>query len=165
VADHTWRMWRRTFIRRRFPTMRQRSFELTGDENKFTKFTIESAAAGPFTQGHSGSKSLDSSISNTSTIYFHNQLNPPTTNNMLSIGKTLFLSACMLAGFTSAADPAKPTLTYLYSVTFTGGAPIDFGPTPLGNLSFTPLTGGTFSGPRLKGMSSQEDFCFPKINA
>jgi len=70
---------------------------------------------------------------------------------MRSIGNTLFLSACMLAGLTSAAQPAKPALTYLYSVIFSGSAPIDFGPTPLGDLTFTPITGGNFSGPRLKG--------------
>jgi hypothetical protein len=70
---------------------------------------------------------------------------------MLSIANTLFLSACMLAGFTNAAEPAKPALTYLYSATFNGSAPIDFGTTPLGNLTFTALTGGSFSGPRLNG--------------
>jgi hypothetical protein len=72
---------------------------------------------------------------------------------MPSIAKTLFLSACMLAGFTSAATPAKkPELTHLYSVTFTGATPIDFGATPLGHLTFSPLTGGTFSGPKLNGI-------------
>jgi hypothetical protein len=78
----------------------------------------------------------------------------------------------MLAGLTSAGaahyptQPAKPALTYLYSVTFTGSTPIDFGATPLGNLTFTPLTGGTFSGPKMKGILfwTQMDLCFPKIN-
>lgn len=69
------------------------------------------------------------------------------------------LLAGTLAGLTSAAaTPVKPTLTYLYSVTFSGSAPIDFGATPLGNLSLTPLTGGTFSGPKLKGLLTDRLF-------
>lgn len=70
---------------------------------------------------------------------------------MRSFGAALLLSACLLFGGASATTPPKPNLTFLYSVTFTGSAPIDFGSTPLGNLAFTPLSGGTFSGPRLNG--------------
>lgn len=82
---------------------------------------------------------------------------------MRSIGNTLVLLAGTLASLTSAAQPVKPTLTYLYSVTFSGSAPIDFGATPLGNLSLTPLTGGTFSGPKLKGFFYQMDSLGSKI--
>ena len=82
---------------------------------------------------------------------------------MRSIASTLFLSACLFAGFTSAAKPtkpAKPALTYLYSATFSGSAPIDFGQTPLGDLTFTPITGGNFTGPRLNGIYAPQTSLF-----
>jgi hypothetical protein len=89
--------------------------------------------------------------------------NPSATNKMRFIVNTLFVSACMLAGLSNAAQPAKPGLTYLYSATFSGSAPIDFGTTPLGNLTFTGLTGGTFSGPRLNGQSL-DNLCSQEVN-
>ncbi|KAJ8106919.1 hypothetical protein OPT61_g9220 [Boeremia exigua] len=76
------------------------------------------------------------------------------TSKMPSIASILLLSASLLVGLTGAAKPtkpAKPVLTHLYSATFTGSAPIDFGQTPLGHLTFTPITGGNFTGPRLNG--------------
>lgn len=50
-----------------------------------------------------------------------------------------------------AAIPA-PGLTFLYSSNSSIATPITYGPGPAGTRIAIPLTGGTFSGPRLNGI-------------
>jgi hypothetical protein len=74
-------------------------------------------------------------------------------------GSTLLLAAFTLAGVFAenahvAATPKAPGLTYLYSCNATLGTTISYGAGPRGTRVAIPITGGTFSGPRLKG-------CFP----
>ncbi|KAL2115186.1 hypothetical protein VTJ04DRAFT_10849 [Mycothermus thermophilus] len=49
------------------------------------------------------------------------------------------------------STPKAPGLTYLYSLNCTLGVPYSVGNGPHGNRVVIPITGGTFSGPRLKG--------------
>lgn len=49
------------------------------------------------------------------------------------------------------ASPAKPNLTYLFTVNITTTPSLPIGTTPMGNRQFAPITGGSFSGPRLQG--------------
>jgi Protein of unknown function (DUF3237) len=44
-----------------------------------------------------------------------------------------------------------PRLTMIYRLEATLGEPLELGPTPQGQRRIVPLTGGTFSGPDLKG--------------
>lgn len=48
--------------------------------------------------------------------------------------------------------PPSPRLTFLYSLNCTLGTPLSVGATPNGDRVVIPITGGTFSGPRLSGM-------------
>lgn len=48
-------------------------------------------------------------------------------------------------------NPTKPDLTYLFTVNITTSAHLPIGTTPFGERQFEPITGGTFSGPRLQG--------------
>ncbi|KAL2165661.1 hypothetical protein VTG60DRAFT_4065 [Thermothelomyces hinnuleus] len=55
-----------------------------------------------------------------------------------------------LAASAAAADtPAAPGLTYLYSLNCTLGQALPVGAGPHGTRTVIPITGGTFSGPRL----------------
>ncbi|KUJ12628.1 uncharacterized protein LY89DRAFT_559112, partial [Mollisia scopiformis] len=47
--------------------------------------------------------------------------------------------------------PKPPTFTYLYSSNVTLGPTIDYGAGPRGHRVAIPITGGTLSGPRIKG--------------
>lgn len=49
------------------------------------------------------------------------------------------------------ADPTPPGYSYLYTVNATLAPAIDIGPGPLGNRVAIPITGGEFTGPKLKG--------------
>lgn len=53
----------------------------------------------------------------------------------------------------SAANPTSPGLNFLYSLNCTLGTAINVGTGPRGSRVVIPITGGTFSGPKLKGMS------------
>jgi hypothetical protein len=48
--------------------------------------------------------------------------------------------------------PDEPRMDWLYTLSAELGAPIAVGATPHGTRLFVPFTGGTFDGPRLKGM-------------
>lgn len=48
-------------------------------------------------------------------------------------------------------SPSKPDLTYLFKVNITTAPSISIGTTPFGERGFNPITGGSFSGPRLQG--------------
>ncbi|KAL2151676.1 hypothetical protein VTH82DRAFT_6774 [Thermothelomyces myriococcoides] len=57
-----------------------------------------------------------------------------------------------LVGSAVAADtPAAPGLTYLYSLNCTLGQALPVGAGPHGTRTVIPITGGSFSGPRLSG--------------
>ncbi|KAK3985310.1 hypothetical protein QBC44DRAFT_362395 [Cladorrhinum sp. PSN332] len=49
------------------------------------------------------------------------------------------------------ATPKAPGLTYLYSLNCTLGTPLAVGQGPHGTRTVIPITGGTFTGPRLSG--------------
>jgi hypothetical protein len=55
------------------------------------------------------------------------------------------------------STPKAPGLTYLYSLNCTLGVPYSVGNGPHGNRVVIPITGGTFSGPRLKGGWKDEE--------
>jgi len=52
-----------------------------------------------------------------------------------------------------AAVPKTPGLTFLYSLNCTLGDSLPVGDVPDGNRVVIPITGGTFSGPRISGSS------------
>ncbi|KAM7215263.1 hypothetical protein V8F06_009314 [Rhypophila decipiens] len=64
-------------------------------------------------------------------------------------------SILALAGLSAAAKapkpPKPPGVTYLYTVTITGGDSYPVGNGPYGSRIVVPITGGSFSGPRLNG--------------
>ena len=68
----------------------------------------------------------------------------------------LFLAS--VASIASATTPATPGLTYLYSLNCTLGQALPVGEGPRGTRTVIPITGGTFSGPKLSGMPPS----FPK---
>jgi hypothetical protein len=68
------------------------------------------------------------------------------------------LSLLTLAATALAADPAPPKLTYLYSANLTFAAPITIGSVPYGKRDVLTISGGTFSGPELSGISSHHPF-------
>ncbi|KAH8890355.1 hypothetical protein GQ53DRAFT_867235 [Thozetella sp. PMI_491] len=68
---------------------------------------------------------------------------------MVALSTVFFLSLAALG----LADPKPPTLTYLYSVNLTipSAANVDIGSGPQGSRGILSITGGAFSGPKLKG--------------
>lgn len=54
---------------------------------------------------------------------------------------------------TTDKTPAAPGLTYLYSLNCTLANPIQVGRGPHGTRVVIPITGGTFSGPKMSGTS------------
>ncbi|KAK4149242.1 hypothetical protein C8A00DRAFT_38163 [Chaetomidium leptoderma] len=69
---------------------------------------------------------------------------------MLAV-KSLLTTLLCLSTSALGATPAAPGLTYLYSLTCTLGQALDVGKGPHGTRTVIPITGGTFSGPRLSG--------------
>lgn len=65
----------------------------------------------------------------------------------------LALAASVLASRRAPVShsPSKPDLTYLFTVNITTAPSISMGTTPFGERGFNPITGGSFSGPRLRG--------------
>lgn len=47
--------------------------------------------------------------------------------------------------------PAAPALKYLFTANITSGVPTVLGETPAGQRIFSPVVGGTFSGPGISG--------------
>lgn len=62
----------------------------------------------------------------------------------------LALAASVLAA-KNQTGPSKPDLTYLFTVNITTSTAVDIGTTPFGQRIFAPITGGSFSGPKLEG--------------
>lgn len=50
-----------------------------------------------------------------------------------------------------AGTPAQPRLTFAFEIRAEVGAPLEIGEVPAGRRRIVPITGGTFSGPTLKG--------------
>ncbi|MGA8041353.1 MAG: DUF3237 family protein, partial [Terracidiphilus sp.] len=73
------------------------------------------------------------------------------------LGFALFLLAGLLpapiaAGQAAGASlPAPPQLKFVYEEQVTLASSIPVGETPMGKRNIVPITGGTFSGPGLKG--------------
>lgn len=68
----------------------------------------------------------------------------------------LTLAASVMAGVQKTGPP-KPDLTYLFTVNITSAPSISFGTTPFGPREFVPITGGTFSGPKVAGETDTRD--------
>jgi hypothetical protein len=66
---------------------------------------------------------------------------------------SLLLSTALAFGH--AKTPAAPGLTYLYSLNCTLADPVLVGQGPHGTRVVIPIVGGSFSGPKLSGMSSR----------
>ena len=66
----------------------------------------------------------------------------------------MLVTALCLAALAATAlpDPKPPSFTYLYSVYLTMPAGVTIGNTPSGSRAILPISGGTFSGPRLNGL-------------
>ncbi|KAK3322634.1 hypothetical protein B0H66DRAFT_473336 [Apodospora peruviana] len=60
-------------------------------------------------------------------------------------------SLALFARPAESATPKSPGLTYLYSLNCTLGTSIPVGAGPHGDRVVIPITGGTFSGPKLSG--------------
>lgn len=64
----------------------------------------------------------------------------------------LALAAPIFAGPVGGrTTPAAPALKYLFTANITSGVPTALGETPTGQRVFSPVVGGTFSGPEMKG--------------
>lgn len=68
----------------------------------------------------------------------------------MRVSALLAAAGAFTAKVVSAAT--APGLTYLYSANSSIATPIVYGATPKGTRIAIPLTGGTFSGPKLNGM-------------
>jgi hypothetical protein len=77
---------------------------------------------------------------------------------MLALPVTLLT----LAATALAADPAPPKLTYLYSANLTFAAPITIGAVPSGNRDLLTISGGTVTGPKIKGILFHPAPCPPQ---
>jgi hypothetical protein len=56
------------------------------------------------------------------------------------------------ATVTASATPAPLQTEFVYEAVVTIGDAVDIGPTPLGHRRYIPITGGTFAGPRIRGV-------------
>jgi hypothetical protein len=61
------------------------------------------------------------------------------------------LAAGVAGGPAAAAEPGAPGLEFAMEIALTLGAPQTPGATPYGKRNLTPITGGRFEGPRIKG--------------
>ena len=73
----------------------------------------------------------------------------------------LSLASAALAVYTSPSQPAKPALTFLFNATLNSAQPIVIGATPSGQRVIVPITGGSFTGPKLKGECNYPIVSFP----
>ena len=73
------------------------------------------------------------------------------------LGSRLLLAISAVASdfaFDDATTPKAPGLTFLYSCNATLGPSINYGAGPKGQRVAIPITGGTFSGPKMSGSSN-----------
>lgn len=71
------------------------------------------------------------------------------------ISTSLFLLATAVSGLTT---PTPPGLEFLYSLNCTLGERFSTGVGPYGDVRVIPITGGTFEGPKIKGMRDLKSF-------
>lgn len=64
---------------------------------------------------------------------------------------TILSTFCASTVLAQTATPEAPSLTYLYTLNCTLGTTIPIGTGPKGTRVAIPITGGTFSGPKLSG--------------
>lgn len=65
---------------------------------------------------------------------------------------TKHLLSLLALAATAVAAPTPPALTFLYSVNLTMPAGTELGHVPYGSRALLPISGGTFSGPKLNGI-------------
>ncbi|KAK4182486.1 hypothetical protein QBC35DRAFT_395888 [Podospora australis] len=72
---------------------------------------------------------------------------------MFSMRAILTILTCLLFSTLALAQatPKSPSLNFLYSLNCTLGPALQVGGGPIGTRTVIPITGGTFSGPRLSG--------------
>ena len=63
----------------------------------------------------------------------------------------MVLAACNMSLVACNEHPNPPSLEYLLTVQATESPPVIIGASGYGNRIFIPITGGTFSGPKLQG--------------
>lgn len=64
----------------------------------------------------------------------------------------VLMAPCFVAGQVSASNsPPPPQLKFVYEEQVTLASAIPVGETPMGKRNIVPITGGTFSGPGIKG--------------
>jgi hypothetical protein len=73
---------------------------------------------------------------------------------------TLMLATLCLAA--KGREPKAPGLDFLYTVNITGGPTTVIGPGPRGLRLVVPIAGGSFSGPKLKGILLNPSLHSPK---
>jgi hypothetical protein len=61
------------------------------------------------------------------------------------------------------SEPAKPDLTFLYTVNITAGTFVDIGTGPRGDQLVVPITGGSFVGPILKGKQNTTHYLMTAV--
>ncbi|KAK4207843.1 hypothetical protein QBC37DRAFT_354563 [Rhypophila decipiens] len=72
--------------------------------------------------------------------------------SLFALVSSVTIAAAGPVGPKGPKDPKPPSVSFLYSSNFTGSPDIyDVGPGPYGNRMARATTGGTFSGPKLKG--------------
>jgi hypothetical protein len=76
-------------------------------------------------------------------------ISPCTRASSLPVLGTMQMFAGLV--FANQNDPAPPSLEYLLTVHATESSPLVIGDGGHGNRLFIPITGGTFSGPKLQG--------------
>ncbi|KAK8015346.1 hypothetical protein PG990_008642 [Apiospora arundinis] len=64
---------------------------------------------------------------------------------------TLLSAAGLSMAQAQSVEPKAPTLSFLYSMNCTVDQAVNIGASPLYNRTAYPITGGTFTGPRLNG--------------
>lgn len=72
----------------------------------------------------------------------------------------LALATSALANRNTSGIRGKLNLTYLFTANITTSSTISIGTTPFGERVFDPITGGSFSGPRLEGETLIVKRCF-----
>ena len=71
--------------------------------------------------------------------------------SLLAAGALSLLLLPVSAQDVPKLDPAAPTLEFVYEEQVTLAPDVPVGDTPQGHRNIVPITGGTFSGPQLKG--------------
>lgn len=76
--------------------------------------------------------------------------------SFLTIFAGMVLATCNMSLGACDEQPKPPNLEYLFTVQATESPPVIIGASGHGNRIFIPITGGTFSGPKLQGKCSYQ---------